>query len=284
MKEILMSDETPGSLLTDNPAPAPNPTPVPVNDADLPEWAKTLPDDIKSEPSIKMIKDIPSLAKSYVHAQKAIGADKIPIPGKHATEEDWIAFAHKAGCPKEEKEYQLELPKDIDIDEKLLEGFRKEAHRMGIFPRQAQALFQWWNKHQGEAMKAATEESTMKQTEEVNGLKREWGSAFQKNLLKAQFVVKKYADEDTVKYLQESGLGNNVKLVKMFSKIADLFKEDTIEGIGEFSGRKTPAEALQEANSIISDFNHPYHLASHPNHKTAVEHVNTLFQQASAGG
>ena len=34
------------------------------------------------------IKDIESLAKSYVHAQKLVGADKIPVPNKFATEKE----------------------------------------------------------------------------------------------------------------------------------------------------------------------------------------------------
>ena len=29
------------------------------------------------------------LLKSYKHAQSLVGADKIPVPNKHATDEDW---------------------------------------------------------------------------------------------------------------------------------------------------------------------------------------------------
>ena len=48
-----------------------------------------LPEDLRSEPSLKNFTNAGDLAKSYLHAQRMVGADKIPVPGKHSTEEDW---------------------------------------------------------------------------------------------------------------------------------------------------------------------------------------------------
>ena len=48
--------------------------------------------------------------------------------------------------------------------------------------------------------------------------------------------------------------------------------------------RLTPAEARKEANKIIADFKHPYHVKDHPNHKAAVEEVTRLFEQAASQG
>jgi hypothetical protein len=45
----------------------------------------SLPEDLRMEPSLRNFTDPASLAKSYVHAQRMIGADKIPLPGKTAT-------------------------------------------------------------------------------------------------------------------------------------------------------------------------------------------------------
>ena len=53
------------------------------------DWKASLSDEIRNEKSLENISDISSLAKGYVHAQKLVGADKIPVPNKHATEEDW---------------------------------------------------------------------------------------------------------------------------------------------------------------------------------------------------
>ena len=52
-------------------------------------WYEGLPDDLKGEESLKLFHDVPSLAKSLVHAQKQFGVDKIPVPTKYSTPEDW---------------------------------------------------------------------------------------------------------------------------------------------------------------------------------------------------
>ena len=44
------------------------------------DWKASLSDEIRSDKSLENIKDIEGLAKSYVHAQKLVGSDKIPVP------------------------------------------------------------------------------------------------------------------------------------------------------------------------------------------------------------
>ena len=53
---------------------APVDAPVETGSSD---WLDSIDEALKTEPSLSDIKDVNSLAKSYVHAQKMIGADKI---------------------------------------------------------------------------------------------------------------------------------------------------------------------------------------------------------------
>ena len=64
------------------------------------DWKSGLSEDIRADKSLENIKDISGLAKSYIHAQKMVGADKIPVPNKYATEDDWNAVYEKLGRPK----------------------------------------------------------------------------------------------------------------------------------------------------------------------------------------
>ena len=84
------------------------------------DWKANLSDEIKADKSLENIKDIESLAKSYVHAQKLVGADKIPVPNKFATEKDWDAVYEKLGRPKDATGYKYELPQDNQVDEASL--------------------------------------------------------------------------------------------------------------------------------------------------------------------
>ena len=54
-------------------------------------WHDSLPEDVRDHPSLSTFTDTGALAKSYVHAQSMIGADKVAIPGKWADENDWNA-------------------------------------------------------------------------------------------------------------------------------------------------------------------------------------------------
>ena len=53
------------------------------------DWRSQIPEDIAGHRSLEHIQDVGALAKSYVNAQQMIGADKLAIPGKYATDEDW---------------------------------------------------------------------------------------------------------------------------------------------------------------------------------------------------
>ena len=48
-----------------------------------------IPEGFKEEKALDNFNNMEDFVKSYLHAQKLVGADKIPVPNKHATEEDW---------------------------------------------------------------------------------------------------------------------------------------------------------------------------------------------------
>ena len=62
---------------TDNPS---EPTQQEVN------WRESLPEDLKEDPSLKSIQDVPGLAKSFIHAQKMVEwvPDTMTVVRKHA--------------------------------------------------------------------------------------------------------------------------------------------------------------------------------------------------------
>ena len=74
-----------------------------------------------TDPSLTDIKDVANLAKSYVHSQKMIGKDRITLPGKEATDEEWGTFYSELGRPEEAKSYDFgerpSLPEGLEYDE-----------------------------------------------------------------------------------------------------------------------------------------------------------------------
>ena len=66
-----------------------------------------------------------ALAKSYVNAQSMIGADKVAIPGKHATDEDWGEVYRRLGRPDTPEGYELvnEVPEGVEANDNILDWF-----------------------------------------------------------------------------------------------------------------------------------------------------------------
>lgn len=245
-------------------------------------WKENLPAELRDEGSLKVIQDIPSLAKSFIHSQKMIGADKIVIPTKHATDDDWKQVFTKLGNPEKIEDYKFEVPKDAPFDDKFVGGFKEIAHKAGILPKQAEGLVKWFaeaSKVEAEGYKA---QMTQKLEAEVAGLRQEWGNAFDAKIAKAQSAALEFGGKDFIKFLNETGLGNSSAMIKAFAKAADLLSEDKI-GKDPGNGALTPGDAQTKITAIYGNKDHPYHHKSHPGHKAAVEEMQGLFTQKTAG-
>ena len=100
------------------------------------DWRSTIPEEIRGHKSLEHITDVGALAKSYVNAQSMIGADKIAIPGKHATDDDWGEVYRRLGRPDSPEGYELvnEMPEGAEASDDMLNWFRNAAHEAGLTP------------------------------------------------------------------------------------------------------------------------------------------------------
>ena len=247
----------------------------------LPEnWRDTLPDDIKSEPSLTAFKDFEGLLRGYLGAKKMVGADKIAVPGKHASEDDWREVYTKLGLPQDIKEYNLEAPKDVKLNDTFMSDFKALAHKNGVLPKQAQALLGFYAEKSKTASADFQKSVKLAQEKSLGALKQEWGEAYSKKLGQAEFALRKFADPDTIKFIEQTGLGNDAKIIKLFAKVAESFGEDTIhtEGGDGSDGAMTPEQATKEVNKVMGDPNHPYWIKEHPGHQAAVDEMKRLNQ------
>jgi len=240
-------------------------------------WKDYLPDDIKAEASLGVIHDIPSLAKSYVHAQKNIGAGKVSIPGKHATDDDWSNFFKTVGLPEQDK-YLSDTPKD-KADTEFFKGFKDLAHKAGILPQQANKLLAWYDDLVAKDVAGMKSQSEQKMTAANDALKKEWGMGYKDKMGYVDSVVKelneKMGDNQFVSMLEETGLGNDPRFAKVMAMVGEMVGEDTFKG-GTGAHQNTPSGIAEKISAITGDFQGPYYNANHPGHKAAVEEVLSL--------
>jgi hypothetical protein len=247
-----------------------------------PEWMsgfEGIDPDIAGDTSLKAIQDVPSLIKSYVHAQRKMGADKAIIPTANSTEEERAAFYHKMGLPTDFGEYNMKAAENAVLKEDMMEAFRKTAYDNRLLPDQAQAMFDFLNNHTNDEISRMQESQQEEYTAKIGNLKEEWGEAFEQNVHTAKLAVNEFGGDDFKQYLNESGLGNDPAVIKVFNEIGKkFFAEDSFEGASKPAYSLAPDEAQKRIGEIQGDMNGAYYNNMHPDHKRTVEEVNKLFQ------
>lgn len=248
------------------------------------DWRLGLPTELQEDVTLRKFSDVPALAAAYINAQKLIGADKIAVPGKHASDEDWTGVFKKLGLPEKVEEYELKFKDGSTIDEGFTNEFKSTAHKLGILPKQAQALADWFSDVNLQAETKFLDEAKVNQAKELEGLKTEWGKTYEANLSRAQLVLKNFGDKDILQHLNDTGLGNDPKLIKLLSGIGKkMYGEGQIvQGDSAIGANRSPAEAKKAVDTIMANSQHPYFLKEHPGHKTAVKEVQDLFQKMYA--
>ena len=107
-----------------------------------------IPENFREEKSLENFNNMEDFVKSYLHAQKMVGADKIPVPNKHSTDEDWNEVFKRLGAPGSPDDYKYDF-KDQEMDSQQVQEFNKTAHRLGLLPKQAEGLIKFYNELNG---------------------------------------------------------------------------------------------------------------------------------------
>ena len=229
------------------------------------DWRTEIPEEIRGHKSLETIQDVGSLAKSFVNAQSLIGADKVAIPGKYATDDDWSLVYDKMGRPADSSGYELQnkISEGQVENVELLTNYKDVAHKLGLQPKQAQGLLNWFNENNEKSLPDPNA-MVVRQEETVNNLKREMGAAFDDNIALGNGVLSEFGTDDIVNLKMEDGslFGDNPDVIRMMSKLGRFLKEkvgeDTLAGT-KMSGAPTNDELTQRTDGPFWDAKHPEH-------------------------
>ena len=153
--------------------------------------------------------------------------------------------------PVAPEKYELVTPEGFEqLDHGLLDQFTPIAKEIGLTNEQAQKLANLYGKQLMQTNEMQEQEFFKQRKAWVDELKNdpEFGAGnddtFKASVGKAQLALKQFGSPELSQYLQQSGLGDNVYLVKAFAKIGAAMGEDGfVDGNGGGSG-KSAAEIL----------------------------------------
>lgn len=250
-------------------------------DGQASDWRQALPQELRENQQIGRYKSLADLANGYINLQRHFSGEKLVIPGKSATEDDWKQVFTKLGVPEKVEDYKIKFKEGVTIDENFSKEFASLAHKSGILPKQAQALADWFSEKNAGAESEYTKEMEKVRTEELTNLKKDWGAAYDKKLGVANSIFRSLPPE-VQKTMVEAGLSKSVALTRALSALGEKYlSEDQIKGGAEsgIRAKMSPAEAKKAADGIMGNAEHPYHKKEHPGHAAAVKEVQDLFEQ-----
>ena len=263
--------------------------PVETGQAPSEDWKASLPEDIRDNQLIHNANSIESLAKTAIHAQSMIGADKIAVPGRWANDDDWNNVYTKLGKPEDAQGYKLELQEGTQVDKDMESWYRGLAHKAGLNDRQANTIFQEYMAKEAE-LKAANAPPSPEDVEIIKGeaeiaLKKEWGKAFDTRMNEAKGVLTEFAPKDFDQLLTKDGvpLGNDPVFIKTLANIGNYINsklgEDKMVGSKQ-QPQYTPADAEKEIAALRGDPRDggPYWDKKHPDHMRTVQQVQELME------
>ena len=258
------NEATPQTVLTETEQPKE------VNFRDL------IPESFREEKALDNFNNMEDFVKSYLHAQKLVGADKIPVPNKHATEEDWNEVFKRLGAPSDPNDYKYDF-KDQEMDQGQVQEFNKTAHKLGLLPKQAEGLIKFYNEMNVNNAASQEEAAAQSQMNVEAELKKEFGPQYNKRLDQAKRLAVNSLGQDFLEntYLKDgSRLGDNLNVIKAFSDLADKLSEDPIIQ-GDGTSYMTAKDIEKEITELTQEGS-AYWDKNHINHQKAVDEVLKL--------
>ena len=268
-----------------DPAPAAVPDPTPTGTPAEPiaaDWKTTLPQDLRDDPSLQMIHDVPALAKSFIHAQKSMGAKKLALPGEGASKDEWKEVYKKLGLPETAESYKFEGLNDELFDEGFQKEFAAVSHENNINPLQAQGLLKWYEERMVKQQETVEKDVLRKQADSQKFLKNHFGMAYAPEIQKAQAALRELSGDNHDEFsrvMEKTRIGDEPTFIMMMAKVGEMLKEAGVVGEGIHSTGRTPEIAAGEWKDIENDKTHAYWDTKNSGNKKAREEVTKLFAE-----
>lgn len=242
------------------------------------DWQSKLQDEsLRGNETLKTLKNVESLAKSYVHVRKQVPLNKIAIPGVNATDEERSAFHEALGRPPLAEDYVMPVPEEHAdyFNEDLIKEARSIFHSSpcGFNQEQVGALWEFEKKRVAAQEKALDDFEEQEKSEAETALRNKWGTAYDENLHLGNRMISENSKDGEERDYLIAEYGNNPRLANFLATVAKKFVEhkiitDVETPSGDLEGRK---KELMSSKAYMD--------VSHPDHKSVADQVRGIFEQ-----
>ncbi len=246
--------------------------------------AFAVPDAFKGEKSLESVKSYDDLFKGYVESQKMVGRG-IFLPDEKATPEQKVEALNKVhsklGRPDDVKGYNSKLP-DLPDGTAWGDDFVKSAtelaFKLGLNNEQFAGLMSSYK----DMIVGAQKDTRGSALKTEAALSKEWGKdVYKQRVAEGNAIARMYGGDKFLDWLDTTGNGNDPTMIEFLAKIGQEAREDGLIDESVLEGVKRNQDYMEEALVIMRDPKHPYRDARHPEHKMALERVESLITRST---
>ena len=222
------------------------------------DWKASLPEDLRGAPVLANVPDVATLVKNYVNAESLIGKKRLPVPDKNWNDGQWDEFYKLAGRPETPDKYKVpefKFEEGVTVNDEMVDKARLQFHKLGLSEKQAAGVLEHYFGIVNEQFKASKGSTESEKQAAEAALRKEYGDKYEQKVTVANAVLAKFSDQEGsfTKFLAESKLGNDPRMVKFLLKVADKINEDAAGNPGGDLPLPSAARAKMELEQLKSD-------------------------------
>lgn len=214
-------------------APAPEGQPAPAlvgTGGELREgWQESLDEDIRGEKCLATHTSFQGVCKSLVHSSRLVGKDKIGIPNEASSEAEWGTYWDAGGRPTTPEDYKFARPEALPEEhysQELANAYQSLFHKLGLSQKQADEIFAFNTNSIISAITKQSQDDELSMTDLVNGLKTEWGQAYDQKIQLGNIAIEKACDGNAeLKERLTQQFGNDPDFIRCMANLGGMFME-----------------------------------------------------------
>lgn len=192
-------------------------------------YLQSMPEDIRDNPSLKNVKDVPDALRQLVNSQKMIGKDKMAIPNEAFSESEWGTYWDAGGRPSTPEDYKFTRPEALaeeHYDQELANAYQSLFHKIGLSQKQADEIFAFNTNSLVSALTKQSQDDELTMVDLVNGLKTEWGQAYDQKIQLGNIAIEKACDGNAeLKQRLTEQFGNDPDFIRCMANLGGMFME-----------------------------------------------------------
>jgi hypothetical protein len=206
-------------------------------------WRAALPDEFKEHEFVKTFQKPGDFVKSAIEIKTERDAlnkkleNVIPKLSPDATQEQKDAFYASLGRPEKADGYEFEGT----IDEATANWAKATFYQAGLTKDQARVVQTQWNGFMEKMVKAETDSREKERTAAESALKTELGDKYDASVEMVRRFWKKHSNEDFDKFVNETKIGNDPRMIRFLVNVAKVTGEDSSPPGSPQRSSKTPA-------------------------------------------